>query len=144
MACVPGPPLYLVSTLNSLTLDFPLCEGSNEEIILPAISVAVALTAVAQSQSQIRTQNSGILLENLTWLEAEKILKAQTVVVIPIGAAAKEHGPHLKLKNDWVLAEYLKKRVLASSKVVIAPTVPYHFYLGGILLWLHCEGKSGD
>ena len=93
-----------------------------------AISAAIALTAVAQSRSQTRAQNKGILLENLTWLEAEKILTVQTVVVIPIGAAAKEHGPHLKLKNDWILAEYLKKRVLSNSSVVIAPTVSYHFY----------------
>lgn len=28
----------------------------------------------------------------------------QTIVLIPIGAASKEHGPHLKLKNDWLSA----------------------------------------
>lgn len=73
-------------------------------------------------------QTKGVLLEDLTWVEAEKRLTPQTVVVIPIGAAAKEHGPHLKLKNDLILAEYLKKRVLAQADVVIAPTVNYHFY----------------
>jgi len=73
-------------------------------------------------------QNKGVLLEDLTWVEAEKRLTPQTVVVIPIGAAAKEHGPHLKLKNDLILAEYFKKRVLAQADVVIAPTVNYHFY----------------
>ena len=73
-------------------------------------------------------QTKGILLEDLTWIEAEKRLTPQTVVVIPIGAAAKEHGPHLKLKNDLILAEYFKKRVLAEADVVIAPTVNYHFY----------------
>ncbi len=73
-------------------------------------------------------QTKGVLLEDLTWIEAEKRLTPQTVVVIPIGAAAKEHGPHLKLKNDLILAEYLKKRVLAQADVVIAPTVNYHFY----------------
>lgn len=51
-------------------------------------------------------QNKGVLLENLTWQEAEKALKPATIVVIPLGAAAKEHGPHLKLKNDWTMAEY--------------------------------------
>jgi creatinine amidohydrolase len=70
----------------------------------------------------------GILLEELTWQEAEKILTDSTIVVIPLGAAAKEHGPHLKLNNDWLMAEYLKRRVLAEAEVVIAPTVPYHFY----------------
>jgi creatinine amidohydrolase len=70
----------------------------------------------------------GILLEDLTWLEAEKLLTPTTVIVIPLGAAAKEHGPHLRLKNDWVLAEYFKQRVLEAAEVVIAPTVAYSFY----------------
>ena len=70
----------------------------------------------------------GVLLENLTWLEAEKALTAETVVVIPIGAAAKEHGPHLRLNNDWILAQHLKKRVLAQADVVMAPSIPYFFY----------------
>lgn len=73
-------------------------------------------------------QNKGVLLEDLTWKEAEKALTPDMVVVIPIGAAAKEHGPHLRLKNDWILAEYLKRRVLIQENVVIAPTVSYHFY----------------
>jgi len=71
---------------------------------------------------------AGILLEDLTWVEAEKVLTPETVVVIPLGAESKEHGPHLKLKNDFILAEYLKKRVLERSRVVVAPTVNYSFY----------------
>ena len=39
----------------------------------------------------------GHLLEELTWLEAEALLGPDTVVVLPLGAAAKEHGPHLRL-----------------------------------------------
>jgi creatinine amidohydrolase len=73
-------------------------------------------------------QNKGVLLEDLTWYEAEKALTPNTVVVIPVGAAAKEHGPHLKLKTDWIVAEYVKTRVLARADVVIAPTVPYNYY----------------
>lgn len=72
--------------------------------------------------------NPGVLLEELTWLEAEKLLRPDSVVVIPLGAAAKEHGPHLKLKNDAIIAEYHKDRVLAASNVVVAPTLNYHFY----------------
>ncbi len=70
----------------------------------------------------------GHLLEELTWLEAEALLGPDTVVVLPLGAAAKEHGPHLRLNNDWVIAEYLKRRVLEAADVVIAPTLGYHYY----------------
>ncbi len=48
--------------------------------------------------------------------------------MIPLGAASKEHGPHLKLNNDLRIAEYLEKRVLARSRVVVAPTISYSFY----------------
>ncbi|HVY47313.1 MAG TPA: creatininase family protein [Minicystis sp.] len=70
----------------------------------------------------------GALLEDMTWMEAEKRLGPETVVVLPIGAAAKEHGPHLLLKNDLLLADHFKMRVAAEADVVIAPTIGYHFY----------------
>lgn len=83
---------------------------------------------LALSTCLLRGADRGILLEDLTWPEAEKALRPETVVVIPIGAESKEHGPHLKLKNDWVMAEFLKQRVLEQSDVVVAPTVNYHYY----------------
>lgn len=69
-------------------------------------------------------------LANLTWVEAERVLTRDVIVVLPLGAAAKEHGPHLRLDNDLRLAEGLTERVLAETavSVVIAPTLPYHFY----------------
>lgn len=70
----------------------------------------------------------GVLLEDLTWVEAAKALRPETVVVIPLGAASKEHGPHLKLKNDLILANDLKERVRQRADVVVAPTIPYSFY----------------
>lgn len=93
-----------------------------KRLLVIACVVAFPLSASSQPKSK------GTLLENLTWIEAEKVLNENTVVVIPLGAAAKEHGPHLKLKNDWLIAEYLKQRVLAEADVVIAPTVNYNFY----------------
>ena len=70
----------------------------------------------------------GVRLADLTWVEAEKRLTPDTVVVIPLGAGSKEHGPHLKLKNDFVMAEYLERRVLEKADVVAAPTVNYAYY----------------
>lgn len=93
-----------------------------KQLFLLALILATPVTTTAQ------TKHKGILLEDLTWIEAEKMLTKDTVVVIPLGAAAKEHGPHLKLKNDLLIAEYLKKRVLEQSNVVVAPTINYHFY----------------
>ena len=90
--------------------------------LLLAAMVALPFAAMGQ------TNPKGVLLEDLTWIEAEKVLTSETIVVIPLGAESKEHGPHLKLKNDWLMAEYLKRAVLARADVVVAPTVNYHFY----------------
>lgn len=70
----------------------------------------------------------GIMLGDLTWQQAEKLLTPETIVVIPLGAEAKEHGPHLLLKNDLILAEYFQQRVLQEANVVIASMINYHFY----------------
>lgn len=83
---------------------------------------------MAQSKDPVKSKPKGVLLEDLTWVEAEKLLNEKSIVVIPVGAASKEHGPHLKLKNDLIIAEYLKNRVLAEANVIIAPTVNYNFY----------------
>jgi creatinine amidohydrolase len=94
------------------------------------VAVLFVLAALAGSASDAQTaaQRPGILLEDLTWKEAEAVLKPDSVVVIPIGAQAKEHGPHLTLRNDFTIAEYLKRRVLERSDVIVAPTLNYHYY----------------
>lgn len=98
------------------------------KLTLAILAFAIALPFGVAGEGKTGPRKKGILLENLTWIEAEKILTPSTVVVIPLGAAAKEHGPHLKLKNDLLIAEYLKRRVLLQAEVVVAPTLNYHFY----------------
>ncbi|HEY7511155.1 MAG TPA: creatininase family protein [Vicinamibacteria bacterium] len=71
---------------------------------------------------------AGIRLEELSWPEAEKVLTPDRIVVLPLGAAAKEHGPHLTLGNDAILAEYHARRVLAARPVALLPTLTYGFY----------------
>lgn len=90
-------------------------------------TILMAQTPNKDDKNQSDT-NKGVLLEDLTWQEAEKVLTENSVVVIALGAASKEHGPHLKLSNDLKIAEYLKNRVLKASNVVIAPTINYSSY----------------
>jgi creatinine amidohydrolase len=70
----------------------------------------------------------GRVLSRMTWVEAKAALTPDTVVVIPLGAGSKEHGPHLPLDTDFAQAEYFRGRVLADADVVIAPTMNYSFY----------------
>jgi creatinine amidohydrolase len=77
----------------------------------------------------LRAQQPGsVKLEELTWKEAEQVLTPDAIVMIPIGAASKEHGPHLKLGNDAILAEYFTREVMKRTRVVVAPVVNYHYY----------------
>lgn len=70
----------------------------------------------------------GRYLETMTWDEAGPALREYPVVVLPIGARTKEHGLHLQLNNDWLLAEDLARRVGERSRVLILPTLPYGYY----------------
>jgi acetamidase/formamidase/creatinine amidohydrolase/Fe(II)-dependent formamide hydrolase-like protein len=74
------------------------------------------------------TGRAGQRLAGLPWTEAEKVLTPGRVVVLPLGAAAKEHGPHLTLGNDQILADYYAERVLAARDVALLPTLTYGFY----------------
>ncbi len=70
----------------------------------------------------------GILLEQKSWKEAERLLTENALIVIPLGSACKEHGFHLQLNNDFILVEYLKNEVLKNADVIVLPTVNYSYY----------------
>jgi len=71
---------------------------------------------------------SGVFLERLTWDEAAPLLAGDPMVVLPVGAAAKEHGPHLPLGTDRLLADYLAARLAERVDAVILPTLTYGYY----------------
>lgn len=70
----------------------------------------------------------GVWLEDLTWPEAKARFDAGAIVVVPIGAASKEHGHHLPLKTDYLLARDLGRRVADALPVVVAPVVSFGYY----------------
>ncbi|MGI8812044.1 MAG: creatininase family protein [Pyrinomonadaceae bacterium] len=96
----------------------------NKALFTFAVLAIASVIAGAQRPAGIK----GVLLEKLTWVEAEKNLKPESVVVIAVGAESKEHGPHLSLNTDWLQAEFFKNQVLKMSDVVVAPTINYNFY----------------
>jgi creatinine amidohydrolase len=70
----------------------------------------------------------GLLLEKLTWMEAREAIDGGMPVVIPIGAAAKEHGPHLPLGTDAIVASALAARVAGQLPVLVAPLLSFGYY----------------
>ena len=71
---------------------------------------------------------NGAWLEDLTWVEAAERFKAGQPVIIPIGARSKEHGHHLPLKTDYLLAREFGQRIADALPVVVAPVVDFGYY----------------
>lgn len=71
---------------------------------------------------------AGVWLEDLTWPEAESWFARDAIVLLPIGAIAKEHGHHLPLKTDFLLARALAEEVRQALPVVVAPVVCFGYY----------------
>ena len=71
---------------------------------------------------------AGVWLEDLTWPEAESWFGRGALVLVPVGAAAKEHGRHLPLKTDLLLARGLADEVRRVLPVVVAPVVCFGYY----------------
>jgi len=67
-------------------------------------------------------------LSSMTWDEAEEALRRRPVAMLPLGAAAKEHGLHLPLDNDAILADHLAARVAERVDVIVLPTLTYGYY----------------
>ena len=70
----------------------------------------------------------GVRLETLSWVAAEQLFVKDPVVVVPLGAAAKEHGPHLPLNNDALIANWLADQIMRRLPVVVAPLINASFY----------------
>lgn len=70
----------------------------------------------------------GVWLEDLTWPEAKLWFDRDAVIVLPIGAASKEHGHHLPLCTDYLLARAIAGRLAEELPVVIAPVLSFGYY----------------
>ncbi len=72
--------------------------------------------------------NRGKKLEHLSWVKAQRAFADDPVVVFPLGAAAKEHGPHLPLNNDALIAEWLAGEIMQRLPVIVAPLINASYY----------------
>ena len=95
-------------------------------IVLAAATVGLAARQGPNAVAPAR----GTRLANLTWVQAEPRLTPQSVVVIPVASASSEHGPHVQLRADVVLAEYFASRVMDAAPVVVAPALTVHYAPG--------------
>jgi creatinine amidohydrolase len=93
--------------------------------ILLLVSTVFSVTCFSQKRNPA---NKAVYLEDISWTVSQPLLTPDAVIVIPLGAGAKEHGPHLPLSTDFIQADGLAKLVALQRKVIITPIVNYGFY----------------
>ena len=57
----------------------------------------------AFSIESVGAQSPGAYLGDLSWPEAERRYAESPIVILPFGAGAKEHGPHMPMNADRVV-----------------------------------------
>jgi creatinine amidohydrolase len=67
-------------------------------------------------------------VEKLTWDEVARRIADGAAAILPIGAAAKEHGFHLPMNTDRIQAEWLAANMADRFDALIWPTVSYGYY----------------
>ena len=78
--------------------------------------------------------NQGHYIKNLSWEAVAQRSKQKPIIIIPLGAESKEHGKHLPLGTDAILAEKLTERacenLLANgfSNFLVAPVNNVNYY----------------
>jgi len=93
-------------------------------------TMCAAFGAMALASAMVGQQPAnpaGGVLSAMSWQEAEPVLSDSAVVVIPLGAASVEFGPHMKLNTGEQIARYLASRVQAARSIVIAPPLTYYY-----------------
>jgi len=73
-------------------------------------------------------QDRGAYLGDLSWPAAERRFAAAPLVILPFGAGAKEHGPHLPMNADRVVMDHLLQVAVASRDVVVAPPILHGWF----------------
>lgn len=95
-------------------------------------SAASAGTDRRQSIHRVSTRQGGpskaVDLGALTWCQATDRLDGTTmapsILIIPLGAT-EQHGPHLPLETDTIIATAWARAVAMRIPTLVAPTLPY-------------------
>ncbi len=67
-------------------------------------------------------------LDRLSWDEVAAALTPDRLVILPIGAFAKEHGLHLPMNTDALTAEALAMAAAERLGALVAPVMGFGFY----------------
>jgi creatinine amidohydrolase len=67
-------------------------------------------------------------VEHMSWDEVARRIAAGAAAILPVGAAAKQHGLHLPLGTDRIQAEFLAANLAARIDALVWPALTYGHY----------------
>ena len=67
-------------------------------------------------------------IERMMWDDVARRIGDGAAAILPIGAAAKQHGFHLPLNTDRIQAEWFAARLTERIDALIWPTLSYGYY----------------
>lgn len=82
-------------------------------------------------------------LADMTWAEVREHLKVADALIVPVGTC-EQHGPHLPLGCDTLIAEAFADRISDATGVPVAPTLAYGVNLPCDLFMSGTAGFSFD
>lgn len=66
------------------------------------------------------------LLQEMSWTDAREAFKETRLAVVPVGSV-EQHGSHLPLGTDFMIAEYLGRRAGLELGAIVTPVIPIGF-----------------
>lgn len=63
------------------------------------------------------------LLQEMNWGEVKELIRHSKVAIIPTGST-EQHGPHLPLGTDYLIAEHISNKIAKRADVLVTPVIP--------------------
>ncbi len=76
----------------------------------------------------VNLDHPGFYVSDTAWPEVQATLEDGIWSILPVGAAAKEHGFHLPLNTDYLQVKWLVERLMETVRVAVWPVVSYGYY----------------
>ena len=92
----------------------------------------ILVICISLSNTIAQTENTALVLQEMTWVDVEAYLENNDMVIIPLGST-EQHGPHLPLGTDYYEAFEISKSISQKTGILVAPTlfVGYSIYHSG-------------
>ncbi len=70
----------------------------------------------------------GVHVKNITFEQCNEIINEDSIIMLPIGGGAKEHGDHLPMGTDYFVTDWIANEITKKFPIITLPTLPYAYF----------------